>query len=243
MKTSLIVGRCVVAYRSVPCVWLLKPRLHDTTCCHTGCETGLTTGWIIVYTIQPVVKPVWQPVWQPVVSCKRGSRVTRGRRDLQRALSSDDVDSDSVWVDLTTSTLSSVPQCFALFGAVYVFTTSRAMFACRSLASNHRLHRVLGERARRSFHLDRFTPRIVVVEKCIKRRCCLQLTAIHHSLYTSSTPGDRHGAAAVCTEHNYWVLGTKVEVLRPSRHKNRSLRRRYALPMQPISWWLSAEET
>ena len=23
---------------------LLKPRLHDTTCCYTGCQTGLTTG-------------------------------------------------------------------------------------------------------------------------------------------------------------------------------------------------------
>ena len=27
--------------------WTVKPRLHDTTCCHTGCQTG----------------------WQPVVSC------------------------------------------------------------------------------------------------------------------------------------------------------------------------------
>jgi len=23
---------------------ILKPRLHDTTCCQTGCQTGLTTG-------------------------------------------------------------------------------------------------------------------------------------------------------------------------------------------------------
>ena len=126
------------------------------------------------------------------------------------------------------------PTMLRSLRAVCVFTTSRAMFACRSLASNHRLHRVLGERARRSFHLDRFTPRIVVVEKCIKRRCCLQLSAIHHSLYTSSTIDDRHGAAAVCTEHNYWVLSTKVEVLCSTRHKNRSLRRRCVLPSQSL---------
>jgi len=35
---------------------VVKPRLHDTTCCQTGCKTGLTTGWMFVYTIQPV----WQ---------------------------------------------------------------------------------------------------------------------------------------------------------------------------------------
>ena len=50
---------------------ILKPRLHDTTCCHAGCQTGLTTGlttgWMFVYTIQPVVKAAVQPVWQPVV--------------------------------------------------------------------------------------------------------------------------------------------------------------------------------
>jgi len=54
------------------CSWqanrLLKPRLHDTTCCQTGCQTGLTAGWMFVYTIQPVAKPVVKPVWQPVVS-------------------------------------------------------------------------------------------------------------------------------------------------------------------------------
>ena len=71
---------------------LLKPRLHDTTCCQTGCQTDLTTGCIgcqsvvqpVLTTgwtnsgcsfntvVKPVVKPVVQPVWQPVVSCKRG---------------------------------------------------------------------------------------------------------------------------------------------------------------------------
>ena len=44
---------------------LLKPRLHDTTCCEIGCQTGLTTGWTtgcIVYTnIQPVVNTAVQP--------------------------------------------------------------------------------------------------------------------------------------------------------------------------------------
>jgi len=30
-------------------VTVLKPRLHDTTCCQTGYHTGLTTG-CIVYT-------------------------------------------------------------------------------------------------------------------------------------------------------------------------------------------------
>jgi len=25
----------------------IKPRLHDTTSCHTGCTTGLTTGCIV----------------------------------------------------------------------------------------------------------------------------------------------------------------------------------------------------
>ena len=44
---------------------LIKPRLHDTTCC----QTGLTTGCIVYTNIQPVVKPVWLPVWQPAVSC------------------------------------------------------------------------------------------------------------------------------------------------------------------------------
>jgi len=52
---------------------VLKPRLHDTTCCETGCQTscqnGLTTGCIVYTNMQPVVKPVWQPVWQPAVSC------------------------------------------------------------------------------------------------------------------------------------------------------------------------------
>jgi len=33
---------------------ILKPRLHDTTCC----QTGLTTGCIVYTNIQPVVKPV-----------------------------------------------------------------------------------------------------------------------------------------------------------------------------------------
>jgi len=32
---------------------VLKPRLHDTTCCQTGCQNT---------DIQPVVKPVSQPV-------------------------------------------------------------------------------------------------------------------------------------------------------------------------------------
>ena len=69
---------------------ILKPRLHDTTCCQTGCQaglidnrvnvcihdttgcqTGLTTGCIVYTNIQPVVKPVWQPV----VSCKRGFKI------------------------------------------------------------------------------------------------------------------------------------------------------------------------
>jgi len=39
----------------------LKPRLHDTTSCHTGCQTGLTTGLTTVLNeqlfVQPVVKP------------------------------------------------------------------------------------------------------------------------------------------------------------------------------------------
>jgi len=26
---------------------IVKPRLHDTTCCQTGCQTGLTTGCIV----------------------------------------------------------------------------------------------------------------------------------------------------------------------------------------------------
>jgi len=33
---------------------ILKPRLHDATCC----QSGLTSGWMFVYTIQPVVQPV-----------------------------------------------------------------------------------------------------------------------------------------------------------------------------------------
>jgi len=43
---------------------LLKPRLHDTTCCQTGCQTGFSssTGCIVYTDIQPVVKLVWQPV-------------------------------------------------------------------------------------------------------------------------------------------------------------------------------------
>ena len=47
-------------------IQLLKPSLHDTTCC----QTGLTTGCIMYTNIQPVVKPVWQPAVsciQPVV--------------------------------------------------------------------------------------------------------------------------------------------------------------------------------
>jgi len=34
---------------------MLKPRLHDTTCCQTGCQTALTTGCIVYTNIQPVV--------------------------------------------------------------------------------------------------------------------------------------------------------------------------------------------
>jgi len=41
---------------------IMKPRLHDTTCCQSGCRTGCQTGFTkgcVVYTnIQPVVKPV-----------------------------------------------------------------------------------------------------------------------------------------------------------------------------------------
>jgi len=44
---------------------VIKPHLHDTTCC----QTGLTTGCMVYTNIQPVVKPVRQPVWQPAVSC------------------------------------------------------------------------------------------------------------------------------------------------------------------------------
>jgi len=49
--------------------FILKPHLHDTTCCQNGCQTGLTTGCIVYTNIQPVVKSVSQPVWQPAVSC------------------------------------------------------------------------------------------------------------------------------------------------------------------------------
>ena len=50
--TAWLVSRCVI-----------KPRLHDTTCCQTGCQCGcrLTTGCIVYTNIQPVVKAVWQP--------------------------------------------------------------------------------------------------------------------------------------------------------------------------------------
>jgi len=47
---------------------ILKPRLHDTTCCQTGWTTSLTTSWMFVYTIQPVV------------SCKRGISMQTSRR-------------------------------------------------------------------------------------------------------------------------------------------------------------------
>jgi len=40
--------------RRAPVSRLLKPRLHDTTCC----QTSLTTGCIVYTNIQPVVKPV-----------------------------------------------------------------------------------------------------------------------------------------------------------------------------------------
>jgi len=42
-----------VNFRRAPVSRLLKPRLHDTTCCQTGCQTSLTTGLTtgcIVYT-------------------------------------------------------------------------------------------------------------------------------------------------------------------------------------------------
>ena len=39
----------------------LKPRLHDTTCCHTGCQTGL-------------YNPVWQPCWTNIVTFKVQSK-------------------------------------------------------------------------------------------------------------------------------------------------------------------------
>ena len=50
---------------------ILKPRLHDTTCCQKGCRNGSTTGCIVYRysNIQPVIKTVWQPVWQTAVSC------------------------------------------------------------------------------------------------------------------------------------------------------------------------------
>jgi len=51
------------------CYTIVKPRLHDTSCCQTGCKTGLTTVWMLVHTIQSVVKPVVKRVWQPAVSC------------------------------------------------------------------------------------------------------------------------------------------------------------------------------
>jgi len=35
---------------------ILKPRLHDTSCCLTGCQSGLTTGCIVYTNIQPVLK-------------------------------------------------------------------------------------------------------------------------------------------------------------------------------------------
>jgi len=61
---------------------MLKPRLHDTTCC----QTGLTTGWMFVYTIQPVVSCIQtlnccQPIWQPAVSCKQTSKWLSNRVD------------------------------------------------------------------------------------------------------------------------------------------------------------------
>jgi len=34
---------------------IVKPRLHDTTCCQIGRETGLTTACIVYINIQPVV--------------------------------------------------------------------------------------------------------------------------------------------------------------------------------------------
>jgi len=46
---------------------ILKPHLHDTSCCLTSCQAGLTTGCIVYINIQPVVKPVWQTA----VSCIR----------------------------------------------------------------------------------------------------------------------------------------------------------------------------
>jgi len=40
---------------------VLKPRLHDTTCCQNGCQTGLTTGCIVYTNIQPVVNQTRLP--------------------------------------------------------------------------------------------------------------------------------------------------------------------------------------
>ena len=46
---------------------VLKPRLHDTTCCQTRCQAGCTTRfdnrWTNSCSFKTVVK---QPVWQPV---------------------------------------------------------------------------------------------------------------------------------------------------------------------------------
>ena len=52
-KQLLGAKACVVLFSI-----LLKPRLHDTTCCQTGCQTGFTADCIVYTNIQPVVKHV-----------------------------------------------------------------------------------------------------------------------------------------------------------------------------------------
>jgi len=88
---------------------LLKPRLHDTTCCQGGCQsrltTGLTTGWMFVYTIQPVVKQVVQPVWQPVVSCKRGLRNDVTITTITQSLPHIVVENQLAWIQYEEITL------------------------------------------------------------------------------------------------------------------------------------------
>ena len=66
-------------WQPVECLFILIPRLHDTTVLTTGlsCKrglsqkcwihttgwtTGCTAGWTFVYTIQLVVQPLWHPV-------------------------------------------------------------------------------------------------------------------------------------------------------------------------------------
>ena len=48
---------------------LLKPRLHDTTCCQTRCTTGCS---------------IVLPVWEPAASCKQTSSRVNGVLQINR---------------------------------------------------------------------------------------------------------------------------------------------------------------